>query len=54
MVSKLTFDVAAGATLQADTSLQVKNVPEPTTLLLFGPGMLGFLALRRRLNSKAV
>jgi hypothetical protein len=54
IVSKLTFDVEAGATLQADTSLQVQNVPEPTTLLLFGPGMLGFAALRRRLRSKAV
>jgi len=54
LVSQLTFDVGAGGMMQADTALRVENVPEPTTLLLFGPGMLGLAAVRRRLRSKAV
>jgi hypothetical protein len=54
LVSMLTFDVSPGGAMQADTALRVENVPEPTTLLLFGPGMVGLAALRRRLRVKAL
>jgi hypothetical protein len=53
LVSMLTFDVSPSGSLQADTALRVESVPEPTTLLLFGPGLLGFAAIGRRLRSKA-
>jgi hypothetical protein len=54
LVNMLTFQVAGGTEVQADIALNVENVPEPTTLLLFGPGMLGLAAIRRRLRSKAL
>jgi hypothetical protein len=54
LVSTLTFEVSPGGAMQADTALRVENVPEPTTLLLFGPGMVGLAALRRRLRTKAL
>ena len=54
IVSKLTFELNPFGAAQADTALRVENVPEPTTLLLFGPGMLGLAALRRRCRSKAL
>jgi hypothetical protein len=54
LVSTLTFEVNPNGSLQADTALRVETVPEPTTLLLFGPGMLGLAAIRRRLRSKAL
>jgi hypothetical protein len=52
--SQLTWEISAGSA-EANTALRVENVqvPEPTTLLLFGPGMVGLAALRRRLRSKA-
>ena len=54
LVSQLDFVFATGGSVTANTDLRVAPVPEPTTLLLFGPGMLGFAALRRRLRSKAL
>jgi hypothetical protein len=54
LTSMLIFDVNANGSLQADTALRVESVPEPTTLLLFGPGVLGFAAIGRRLRSKAL
>jgi len=54
LMSMLTFDVTADSSVQANSALRVETVPEPTTLLLFGPGMLGLAALRRRLRSKAL
>jgi hypothetical protein len=54
LVSMLTFEVSPGGAMQADTALRVESVPEPTTLLLFGPGMVGLAALRRRLRVKAL
>lgn len=55
LISTLDFTFTSGGSMTAQTDLQVQNaaVPEPTTLLLFGPGMLGLAALRRRIRSKA-
>jgi len=52
--SQLDFVIKGAGSLNANTDVQVASVPEPTTLLLFGPGMLGLAALRRRFRSKAV
>jgi hypothetical protein len=63
LISELDFEIfsvgleTGEASINGNTALSVENVrvPEPTTLLLFGPGMLGFAALRRRrLRSKAL
>lgn len=54
LVSTLDFHFTSGGSLTAQTDLDVAPVPEPTTLLLFGPGMVGLAALRRRLRTKAV
>jgi hypothetical protein len=55
MVSTLDFTFTSGGSMTAQTDLQVESatVPEPTTLLLLGPGMVGLAALRRRMRSKA-
>jgi len=52
----INFSFDGGGTMNANTDLQVRSaaVPEPTTLLLFGPGMLGLAAIRRRRRLKAV
>jgi hypothetical protein len=42
----------AGGTMMGSTDLQVRAVPEPLTLLLFGPGLAGLSMLRRRRNTK--
>ena len=53
--SQLDFVIdSPGGSLNANTDVQVASVPEPMTLLLFGPGMLGLAAIRRRLRSKAL
>ena len=52
--SQLDFVIKGSGSLNANTDVQVASVPEPTTLLLFGPGMLGLAAIRRRLRSKAL
>jgi hypothetical protein len=51
----INFSFDGGGTMNANTDLQVRSapVPEPMTLLLFGPGMLGLAAIRRRRQSKA-
>ena len=54
LFSTLEFNLNGAGSLNANTDLQVASVPEPTTLLLFGPGMVGLAALRRRLRSKAL
>jgi hypothetical protein len=54
LFSTLEFNLVGAGSMNANTDLQVAAVPEPTTLLLFGPGMVGLAALRRRLRSKAV
>jgi hypothetical protein len=50
LVSTLDFTFNGAGSMTANTDLQVRpaSVPEPTTLLLFGPGMLGLVALGRR------
>jgi hypothetical protein len=54
LVAQIEFNFTTDATrsMNASTSLKLANapataVPEPTTLLLFGPGILGLLALGR-------
>jgi hypothetical protein len=51
----INFNFDGGGTMNANTDLQVRSaaVPEPMTLLLFGPGILGLAAMRRRRHSKA-
>jgi hypothetical protein len=52
-VLNLKFD--GGGTVMGSTDLQVRDaVPEPTTLLLFGPALAGLAALRRRRRSKTL
>ena len=48
----INFDFTTTGTISASSGLQVRDVPEPTTLLLFGPGVMGFVAFRRRRRSK--
>jgi hypothetical protein len=50
----LKFD--GGATMMGTSDLRASDaaVPEPMTLLLFGPGLAGLAALRGRRRSKAL
>lgn len=58
IVSSLVFNfTGTSGSATANTDLALKNaspVSEPTTLFLFGPGVLALTALRRRLHSKAL
>jgi hypothetical protein len=56
LLSVLEFNFDGGGTMMGSSDLQVRNapVPEPTTLLLFGPGLAGLAALRRRRRSKTL
>jgi hypothetical protein len=54
--STLDFNFGEDGQMTANTKLEVKptGVPEPTTLLLFGPGMIGLLAFGRRVRTKVL
>jgi hypothetical protein len=56
LLTVLNFKFDGSGTMMGSSDLQVRNstVPEPTTLLLFGPGLAGLVALRRRRRSKAL
>jgi hypothetical protein len=56
LVSVWDFNFVGSGNMMGSSELRVSDapVPEPTTLLLFGPGMVGLAALRRRRRLKTI
>jgi hypothetical protein len=46
------FVADAGATAIGNITLRIDPIPEPTTILLFGSGLVGLAGFRRRFKKR--